>query len=177
MRGLVLPTILSTLSLGVLASKPCPQLGAVFPPPSQVGAESAWKSFAEELSRNLTQYIQAGRTPYAPIVTNESSISIRIMSADSNEALFDFHRAAPALANRTINADTVYRVGSISKLMTTYALLIQKGYNVLNDPIAKYLSEIQDPEAEESPLDHLRWDEVTLGALASHQAGVSRQCK
>ena len=174
MTLLILQGLFLVLSTGVVASKPCPLLGSVFPPPSHVGAEASWQSFASNLSQNLNHYIQAGRTPFGAVVANSTSFSIRVESIDSDQPLFDFHHTATLLTNQTTDANTVYRIGSVSKLLTVYALLVERGYDILNDPISKYVALPQDKAA--GALKQLAWDEVTLGALASHLSGVSRDC-
>lgn len=81
-------------------------------------------------------------------------------------------------ANHTIIDDTVYRVGSISKLLLLYTFLVEAGHDYWHRPITDFIPELVEAaescSAEADPLTCPDWDEITLGALASHLAGLGR---
>src|SRR5436190_648599 len=65
--------------------------------------------------------------------------------------------------------DTVYRVGSVSKLFTDLAImqLVERGLLDLDDPITKYLPDFKPRN---------RFDvAITLRQLMSHRAGLVRE--
>jgi CubicO group peptidase (beta-lactamase class C family) len=74
-----------------------------------------------------------------------------------------------ALSTRPATADTVYRVGSVSKLFTDIAVmqLVEKGAMSLDAPIQKYLPGFapRDPFGEP----------ITLRALMAHRSGLTRE--
>jgi hypothetical protein len=180
MQWALVSTSLLTLSGRGLASNACPFLGPAYPPPKNLLSDSTWKTFAAGLAANMSNYVRAGSSPYGPLSTNDTSFSIHIVSPDSAQPLFDFHHTAPIRDNITIgtskvDADTVYRIGSISKLITTYALMLNGGVDSFNDPVTKYLPQL-GKYRQGSDLDQVHWDEITLGALATHMAGVPREC-
>lgn len=74
--------------------------------------------------------------------------------------------------------DTVYRVGSISKLLFLYTFLVEAGHDYWHRPITAFVPELVEAaeacSAEADPLTCPDWDEITLGALASHLAGLGR---
>lgn len=62
----------------------------------------------------------------------------------------------------------------MSKLFTTYALLVKAGIGIFDTPVTDYLPELRrtpSVDDEGDLLDHIRWEEISIGALASHQAG------
>jgi hypothetical protein len=163
------------------ASNGCPFLGPVYPPPKNLESDASWKSFVSDLTANLTSYIATNESPYGTLFANESSFSIHIASTESSQPIFDFHHTAPirdTTKNGTshVDADTVYRVASISKLLTTYGWLLNGGYDVFSEPVIKYLPQLAKYSSHGNDLDQLRWDDVTIGALASHLAGTARDC-
>lgn len=66
-------------------------------------------------------------------------------------------------------ADTVYRVGSVSKLFTDVAVmrLVERGEIDLDAPVTKYLPEFQPRSPFDKP--------ITLRMLMSHRAGLVRE--
>ncbi|MCU0873611.1 MAG: beta-lactamase family protein [Pirellulaceae bacterium] len=72
-------------------------------------------------------------------------------------------------AKRPATAETVYRVGSVSKLLTDMAVmrLVERGEIDLDAPVAKYLPEFQPRSPFPKP--------ITLRMLMSHRAGLVRE--
>ena len=70
-------------------------------------------------------------------------------------------------ATQKVGADTVYDIGSITKVFTalTLADMAQHGEVALDDPVAKYL-----PKDAKLPKDGAR--QITLADLATHTAGL-----
>ena len=75
----------------------------------------------------------------------------------------------PDTAEVTVDANTVYRVGSISKLFTDIALmqLVEEGIVELSAPVSRYLPSF----APQNPFE----SEVTVEALMSHRSGLVRE--
>ncbi|KAF3766158.1 beta-lactamase/transpeptidase-like protein, partial [Cryphonectria parasitica EP155] len=90
--------------------------------------------------------------------------------------LVDLHYTPPVRqANSTTHVDgnTVYRVGSISKIFT--ALGILKVGIQMDDVVTDYIPEFQGLEATgeaSNPAVTVSWDDITIGALASHMSGI-----
>ena len=79
---------------------------------------------------------------------------------------------AESKASVTANQDTVYRIGSITKMFTTTMLeqLAEAGKIKLTDPVEKYFPEInavQNRYKDTPP--------ITLLQLATHTSGLSRE--
>jgi CubicO group peptidase (beta-lactamase class C family) len=72
----------------------------------------------------------------------------------------------------TANQDTVYRIGSITKMFTATMLeqLVEAGKVNLNDPVEKYF-----PEVNRVPKRYKDAQPITLLQLATHTSGLSRE--
>ena len=79
---------------------------------------------------------------------------------------------AEAKISLTANQDTVYRVGSITKMFTATMLeqLVEAGKVKLSDPVEKYF-----PEINTVPKKYKDAPPITLLQLATHTSGLSRE--
>jgi len=159
----------------------CPFLGSAYQPPKNLSKQAIWQSFAVSFSTSLKRYAEAGNSPYGTLSSNVTSFSVHVAAVDSGETIFDFHHTAPSRSphgTSKVDKDTIYRVASISKLFTTYATLLNAGsVDVFQEPITKYLPKLNEYNAKRNDIDQLRWDQITVGALSSHLAGIPRDCK
>ncbi|KAJ5306780.1 hypothetical protein PENANT_c003G08796 [Penicillium antarcticum] len=118
------------------------------------------------LINNLFQSNVLNRTDLA--------FSIDIFSAATNDSLYRYTHVGEdmkeTLTAGTLNDKTISRTGSVTKLFTVYAILVKAGIGCFSDPITKYLPELGG-NASSDPLERIRWDDITVGALASQQAG------
>jgi len=101
---------------------------------------------------------------------NKSIPALSIAVVDDQDILWaegfgftDLERTAPA------TADTVYRVGSVSKLFTDIAVmsLVEQGTVDLDAPLTTYLPDLE--------LDNPYDTEVTLRQLMAHRSGLVRE--
>ena len=79
---------------------------------------------------------------------------------------------AEAKISLTANQDTVYRIGSITKMFTGTMLeqLVEAGKVKLSDPVEKYF-----PEINTVPKKYKDAPPITLLQLATHTSGLSRE--
>ncbi|KAJ5766242.1 uncharacterized protein N7511_003858 [Penicillium nucicola] len=102
------------------------------------------------------------------------AFSIDIFSAATNDSLYRYTHVGgdmkKTLTAGTLNDKTISRTGSVTKLFTVYAILVKAGIQCFSHPVTKYLPELAGNSSSD-PLDRIRWDDITIGALASHQAG------
>lgn len=161
--------VTSAASLG-----PCPPLGPVLPAPvrpsSDPDVQAAAKSFESSLKALTAGY-------------NASAVSVVAKSIHEDQPFFSFHYTPPHLNSsgaRKVDADTVYRIASISKLYTVLGVMLLDGVR-MDDPVAKYLPQLWDmagaPGEPANDITTPDWDEITLGSLASHQSGLGADCK
>lgn len=168
----------------------CPPLGPVYELAQNLSADASIRRAAHNLTTTLDQvFRKANATVPSPDTT---SYSIDLFSAHEKESLFQYHHTASALnlnasSTKKVDENTVYRIASISKLVTVFALLLQEGKVHFDDPITKYLPELakyaeQDHEGDEDHWNYddlatTKWSQITVGALASHLGGIGRTCK
>ncbi|OCL06944.1 putative beta-lactamase [Glonium stellatum] len=150
----------------------CPLLGPIFPAPLNPALSKAVHSAKRNFPQILTEALSAS------ILDNSTtSFSINVFSASDNQTLFTYHYAAPALSGSlpggSLNDNTIYRIGSLSKLFTAYTLLVKAGNLNWNDPVTKYVPELANASTA-NPIANSQWSDITVGALASHMAGVTR---
>lgn len=149
----------------------CPLLGPQWPSPSNIASASTFQTFADTLRSTLD------REAY----NTTTSFSIGIFSASEPDLLWQYHHSTVLLANgtqgtRQVDADSIYRIGSISKLLTVFTFLIAEGDGKWSDPVIKHLPEL---DLWAGDVRHVTpdWAEITLGDLAGHMAGLGRDCE
>lgn len=166
-----------------VVAEPHPFLGPIYPPPINLLAEKLIQNTVANLSSSLIHVLRNGQSPWGNVSANTSSMSMHVASARDNRTLLDFNFASPAL-NKTgtqdVTADSVYRVGSVSKLFTVYALLLNAGgFEKWDDPVTTYVPELRWNAAtsrDDDPVTRVAWSNVTVGALAAQLSGIGRDC-
>lgn len=186
----LLPTSVAALLLPSLAlgAPNCPPLGPVFPKPSAQALLSS-ATFQAAIT-NLTSTFTA-RDADNNTGAYSTSYSVEVWSASDapGSTLFSWHHTAPNLTTASFNAsgvrrvdgNTVYRLGSLTKIFTILTWLVQDGDARWMEPITKYVPELAAAsaagKAKSDPVDYVDWEDVTVGALASQMAGIVRDCE
>ncbi|KAI0154934.1 beta-lactamase/transpeptidase-like protein [Xylariaceae sp. FL1272] len=127
----------------------CPLRGQQFPAPTGLRSEAlflnATKSIEQILAANITQ------SPY-----NDTTFSLGMFSTSEDGLLWEFHHTDSTVATsgsgtNKVDADSIYRIASISKVLTLYQWLIKDGDRKFNDvAIEQYVSNsIEETAAEE----------------------------
>ena len=173
--------LLSTVTLALLAlaggslsqtNPACPLLGPVFPAVQKGLAKSAAvKTAVEILTDKLNEVVKGG-----------TDTTLYVQAFSGTDKIFSYGYAPPntsdSLTSGTLDENTVFRIGSVSKLITVYALLAEVGMERLNDPVARWVPELAKVmNHRHDPVQSPRWNEVTIGQLASHMSGIGRNCK
>lgn len=180
LAAILLPLIFAVFSFAQ-SSPNCPLLGPVFPPPNV--QSKPVQQLRENFYALLEDSLQNGTTAYGPLDANTTSFYVTVFSEE--DTLFDYGYAAPSLngslTSGNLDRNTIFRIGSLSKLLTVYTLLAEVGFKYVNDPITKWVPELSTVAAaeacNENPVSNVAWNEVTVGALASHMAGINRDRK
>lgn len=157
-------------------SSDCPLLGPDMPVPTALASSSS----IQQAIKGFPQALKNGS--YGSIDFANVSFSASVFSAADNQTLYTLYNTADSVKSahtgvNKVDGDSVYRLGSISKLLTVYAFLMQLGDTHWNDPITRYLPELKQAQSNYSSstaIDSVQWEEVTLGELASHLAGIAR---
>ena len=166
-------TVISALLASTLAipTAECPPLGPMFPfdfdPLKSASMQKAISGFPKVIDSLFT---------LGAINRTHTTFSVDVFSTVTNQSIYQYHHAAPGL-NGTLSAgrlddETIYRIGSVSKLYTAYAILANQGsLDILDHPVTDYLPELggNDPA---DPLEKIVYEDVTIGALMAHQGGT-----
>jgi len=167
---------------------PSPLLGPVFQPPTKPSSSSHISLALSHLRDQLASGLQNGVSSFGNFTPNATSVSMTIISTFEQTPLFDFHFPSPLLANGSeggasiVDSDSIYRIGSISKLLTVYALLLNGAEDLWDRPVTDFIPELKEIAEMDrrDGLDHITdviWDQVTIGALASQLSGIGRDCE
>ncbi|KAF2433280.1 beta-lactamase/transpeptidase-like protein, partial [Tothia fuscella] len=156
-----------------LSQSSCPLLGPVLPPNPQLHQSLA----VSKAKENLPQLLQKTLANLSYSAT--TSFSVAVFSGFDNQSLVDYHFAAPKLNNTltsgSLNRNTVYRVGSVTKLTVAYTLLVHSGFGILQEPITKFIPELAEADKiNANDLDRVEWSEITVESLLSHSSGITR---
>jgi CubicO group peptidase (beta-lactamase class C family) len=176
--SLLLPT--------AFAFTPCPIFRPSFAPPKCLQNANTFQTAITKLVNNLDNATTTGETGYGPFTHNETSFPLGMFDAHSPSSLLAYPYTAPDLKNATegvneVTEDSIYRIGSLSKLLTAYTFLIEAGPEYLDRRVTDFVPTLREAQAQRSPeqneIENTDWDAITLGALANHLASISRACK
>ncbi|KAI0106482.1 putative penicillin-binding protein [Nemania sp. FL0031] len=155
-------------------------LGPIYEPPTGLLTLGAWNS---QLSKTLNQVLQSGHSDFGDFEANTSSVSVTIVSTkdDEDTPFFDFHYSSPFLnysdgGTDHVTKNSIYRIGSISKLFTVYTLLVGYGWESWDQPVTRYIPELREAALPNTrqPIEDAYWDKITIGDLASQLSGIGR---
>ncbi|KAJ8105371.1 hypothetical protein ONZ43_g7451 [Nemania bipapillata] len=147
----------------------CPPLGPVLPVPTSPSrhdsVQTAIKAVTDQF-QNLTSTF------------NTTGISIAVQSIYEKNPMLELHHTPPVSDNTStavVGPETIYRIGSISKLFAVLSVLTQ-GHIKLDDPITKYAPELLELRREAVPVANnitaVNWDQVTVRSLTTHMGGI-----
>lgn len=174
------------LTASAYAYTPCPLLGPSFEPSRNLGDAPAVQEAFETLQAALENSTKTGQTDYGTWAPANNSFSIGVFDATTPGQLFYTQHSSETLQNaeqgvHEVTADTIFRLGSVSKLITTYLFMVEAGPKYWNRPVTDFVPQLKQAAEEccasDDPVGCTNWDMITLGSLASHMAGVPRDCK
>ncbi|KPA36893.1 hypothetical protein FLAG1_10309 [Fusarium langsethiae] len=138
---------LSLLCLGLIRyglgrpTEECPILGPVLPSGFDLSKSKVVQEVKSNFPATIESILSSG-------IINEAhtSFAINVFSTATNESLYSYYHAAEALddtlSTGKLDDETVFRIGSVSKLYTAYALLANSGFDVVNRPVTEILPEL-----------------------------------
>lgn len=161
-------------------------LGPTYPAPLDLAGKTSLVSAAwENLTSTLDAYLnqQQNTTATSPLATvGNLTFSTGLFSLhDAAAQQLQYHHTGPEIANapngtNKVDADTIYRIASISKLFTVYAGMILLTEEAWNRPLTDIIPALADfaGRGEQSSIYSTPWDKITPWALAAQSAGVLR---
>jgi hypothetical protein len=160
----------------------CPIINAYYPAPTALASSSNIQSAIASTDSQIQAALNSNTT--LPLDPNFTAFSVDIYSLHSEEPLYTYHFLPDALASQrtsgvsTIDSDTVFRIGSVSKLLTAYVYLVKAGDSTWHRPVTDFVPELESIAQQNNALfnsiDEVSWRSVTVGALASHMAGIAK---
>lgn len=156
---------------------PCPFQGLTYPRPTNIADASAITAAIQNTTTYVEEALGGG------LVDNKSTaFSLTGFSTSDPDAVpfYTYHHTAPAIANgsfgvRQVDSETVYRLGSISKVITVYTLLVADGFKHFQSSISQFLPRLSGHGTE--AITTTDWDDITLQSLASHMGGIGTECE
>ncbi|KAI2629983.1 beta-lactamase/transpeptidase-like protein [Hypoxylon sp. NC1633] len=166
-KGVLVALATSNIVLAALNGH-CPPLGPVLPAPTKPATHES----VQQAIRSITSVFQNITADL-----DSTGISIAVKSIHESGPLLELHHTPTTLnpnGTRIINSETIYRLGSISKIFAVLSVL-QQDHVKLDDHVADYVPELLHLKGETDEVNDVttvRWKDVTLGSLASHMSGV-----
>jgi CubicO group peptidase (beta-lactamase class C family) len=158
-------------------------LGPDFAAPKSLSSSATLQSAIANTTQVLSQTQSTGNTSYGLFDQVNTSYALEIFSVHDSKLIFSNYFNGQYLAKtesgvKNVDTNTIFRIGSITKLLTAYTFLIHAGDIKFNDPVTKYIPELaaaaKSLNATQNPIDDVSWEDITLGDLASHTAGIGR---
>lgn len=160
--------------------------GPAYPAPQDISSDSSrvgasWKNVTATLDQTLKG---GGLGKLASAMLKNTTFSMGMFSVhDKDASSLQYHHTAPSTLNGTygtksVDADSIYRVASISKLITTYAGMVELHENDWNTPLTEIYPTFKD-FVEKTAVDFdatrdIEWDKITVGDIAAHLGGIPR---
>lgn len=170
------PFVASTTAVAVFPlissaiASSCPPLGAVLPPPQAPSQNEAVKLANQKLKSTIDSSFSSK--------LNSSGISIMVKSIHEDEPLFSYHFTPPVLSDigtASIDDNTIFRVGSLSKIFPALAALQSKSIH-LDDSVLEYIPALKEAAASTST-ETIPWEDVTVDSLMTHLSGLATDSK
>ena len=178
--------LLVALTATAAAVRVCLPLGPVYPVPTALSKAQAFRAALQDLESTITHSLQISGSSYGQLDPNATSFVMEVYSVHEVEPLFHHSFSAPELANaeegvKAVSESTVFRLGSMSKLLSVYNFLIHAGDDSWSQPITRYIPELAHAAAQTAgdlksgTIANVHWNTVTVGSLASQMAGIARE--
>lgn len=178
-----IPTALASLS------------GPSYPSPKDIGGHSshvaaAWGNVTSTLNQTLNG---SGLGKVASSLLRNTTLSMGVFSLHDQDAQsLQYHHTAHSNLNGTVgtkkvDADSIYRIASITKLITVYAGLLKLDEKEWNTPLSKIFPGFEEAiekaasasgaggDGGVDAVKDIQWNRVTVADIAAHIGGVPRQ--
>lgn len=182
--SLIVTLLVSQAAADHPTTKVCPILGPSFPKPTNLNSLQPFQQAAKSLESQIDTALRGGTDAFGRGLFNQTTFSVGVFNIEDNGLLYQRHYTSASVTNSSlgthnVDENTVYRIGSISKLMTMYTLLIVDGDKSWNFPVTNYLPQLAKiPEPDFSSTGVLpQWDQIAVIDLATHQGGIVSDCR
>ncbi|KAM0545008.1 hypothetical protein ACHAPJ_011518 [Fusarium lateritium] len=143
-------------------------------------------SFLPNFDVTKSKHIEAAKDKFPKLIDvlfdsetlNKTDLvfSIDVFSASTNESIYSYHHVGEnskkAVSKGRPSENSIYRIGSVTKMLTAYAIISKAGMEVLSHPVTTFLPELAG-NVSDNAIERIDWNDITVGALLAHQAGAS----
>ena len=181
-RSLASFLLLASTHLTSAAESPCLLLGPDYPAPRRLTHSQAFAAARNSVLSTIDEALQQ-TGPFGQLNATDTSFSVDVFSLHQDASLLNFHHSGTNLADpkegvAKVDSSTVYRIGSMSKMLTVYLFLAAVGDTSWNEPVTKYVPELAEYAADQQidtlSIEFVDWDSITIRALASQLGGIFR---
>ncbi|KAK3308404.1 beta-lactamase/transpeptidase-like protein [Chaetomium strumarium] len=157
------------------AKENCPLYGPLFPRPTNLIQDATIKAVASTLDNVFVEHIDNDTSTGS----ERYSYAVEVFTGSEDKPLWAHYWTAPSLKNfnstgvSKVDGNTVFRIGSVTKIFTVLTFLATVGDGIWNDPITKHLPEIEEisRNASGNPILTTDWESITVGSLANALLG------
>ncbi|KAF4452189.1 Penicillin-binding protein 4 [Fusarium austroafricanum] len=161
----------SSVTANVLLSNDVPLIGPSFLP----NVDFSKSDFISKAKDKFPSVIEELFDAKALNKTN-LIFAVDVFSASTNDSIYSYFHVGDTykdtLTKGKLSENTIFRAGSVSKMFTVYAIIAKAGIEALSYPVSIVLPELLG-NSSTNPIERIDWSEITVGALAAHQAGSS----
>ena len=180
----ILALLLASYAAGTVAAEadylPCPLLRAYFPVPKIDPSSESIRSLTQGITTTLNNLMETGHHDvYGQVTPNTTSLSIVLFTGGSDAGedpvFFEYSYKAPSAQTAAeVSSLSVFPVGDLTQLFTVYSWLVKMGDRHWETPITEFIPELAADAAGDSSGPGFDWEDVTIGSLAGHMSGLTR---
>jgi CubicO group peptidase (beta-lactamase class C family) len=178
---------LSHIGLFALASSAvlADHLIGTYPPPFDLSSENSlvaatWQNFSDAFDAYLSEGRSEGIVAEALSGAGAENLtfSLGVWSLHDPAATeLQYHYASPETANNPNgtnepDANSIYKVASVTKLMTVMSGLLSLSHEQWNTPLSVIYPSLAELDSSDE-VQSIQWDQVTPWALAQQMAGIN----
>ncbi|KAJ5086370.1 alkaline D-peptidase [Penicillium alfredii] len=160
--------------------------GPVYPAPRDLSSRSSlvaatWKNVTTALEQTFKG---GGLGEETAVLLKHTTFSAGMFSLhDRGAQSLQYHHTAASSLNgsvgvKKVDADSIYRIASVSKLFTVYAGMIEldeKDWDrPLTDIFPPFKQFVEKAAKGFDPVHDVQWDKITVGDIAAHIGGLPR---
>ena len=164
----------------VYSQDACPLQTPLYPPPRDLLSSQDVKVASDNLTQAIEEALTTGISDLGSLPINTTTFAIKVFSSHTEDSIYEYLYTSPTYSPETgagaqnTTLDSVYRVASISKLLTVLTLLAHDGYTHWNHPITDFIPELDTIARNQT--SRVQWQEITIGDLAAQLSGVPHDC-
>ena len=167
--------------------QPCPIRGPLYPSAHNLLSSSSVQAALQNLTDNFDASVAGKDVGNGLVISNTTTFSVALFSTSNDSIagepfIYQYHKAAAETKGADspeVDSDSIYRIGDISMVFTIWALLINAGSQIWERPVTEFVPELAQLANlhDKSAINTVAWEDILVGDLASHMAGIGRDCE